>query len=224
MLLEHLDRLGLHHDVAVLPVVVEGGRGNHHPARERGVIGDARRRAGAMVDAARGAARNLELAVPLWLRSPWLPAATGGEKHGDLVLIAILVPGLDTDDVRHRAPVVGSRACHVLRWRRVVGVVGVELSRCRVLVLVRVRGGQVALRVGRARLARPWLDLRPGEHRPADRVVGDADLRAAAGSGGGELVVTDHEVGHYTFVLRVGAHGELVGDVMAVEAHVDGAG
>ena len=32
VLLEHLDRFGLHHDVAVLSVVVERGSGHHHAA------------------------------------------------------------------------------------------------------------------------------------------------------------------------------------------------
>src|SRR5205085_12262465 len=104
---------------------------------------------------------------------PWLP------QRPDLVLVAVDVARLDAHDERDGLTVVGLRGGHVRgRVRRVVGLVA-GLALVARLVDVGVGRTLVALRVARALLAGPRLELRTREDRAADRVVGEGQARAA---------------------------------------------
>src|SRR5690348_7959150 len=125
---------------------------------------------------------ELQLVVELGLRRPSRPGLARLEEDGDLILVAVLVAGLDADDVGDRLPVVGRGARDARGWRRVARVIAFELTGESVLVFVFVGRRRVALRVGRGRVgANPGLHLRTGEHGAAVGVVDDRHLTAAAG-------------------------------------------
>ena len=102
----------------------------------------------------------------------------GSKSDGDLVLVAVLVAGLDADDERHRLALVWSSSCRDV-GRRVLRVVGRELTgRARTCTGRRRSVGALHCASVAAVLAHPRLDLRAGEHRAADRVVGIVGLAA----------------------------------------------
>src|SRR5207247_549248 len=62
-------------------------------------------------------------------------------------------------------------------------------------------------------VAHPWLHLRPGEDRAADRVVRDRNLRLRAADASAEQVLADGEPVDDAEVAAVGALGEGTADV-----------
>ena len=117
------------------------------------------------------------------------------EERRDRVLVAVEVAGLEADDERDRDALGRGRRLDLRLGRRVLRVVGLKgagavgaragdaaAARRRALGQVEELEARrlVALRVLRALLAGPRLDLRAGEDRAADRVVGDDQPRGAA--------------------------------------------
>ena len=157
----------------------------------------ARRLAGLVLGVAREAVRDHEAAVELRLGRRRLPRLARVEEGRDRVLVPVDVAGLQPDDERDRHPLGGGRRRDALRRRRALGVVRLERAgagriaadageRCAIgrsalrEVQVLKRRRLVALRVLRSRLAGPRLNLRAGEDRAADRVIGDDEARGGA--------------------------------------------
>jgi hypothetical protein len=127
-------------------------------------------------------------------------------------------------------PLVGGG--HRDRGRRVGRIIDGEVAGQRVLVEELILGVDVALGVlwrteaGGFGLADPRLHLRPGEHRPALRMIGDRDLgadlvgklrRQQIGADGKIVDPADDAAGH-----RTGrAQGKGGGDVAAVDRHFE---
>ena len=88
------------------------------------------------IDAAAKAVVDQQLVVEAVLGRPRRERLGRVVEDRDLVLVAILIAGLDTDDVGHGLALVGGRGRDVGRWAR--RVVGGELARPRGLVLVGV--------------------------------------------------------------------------------------
>src|SRR5439155_7607301 len=87
------------------------------------------------------------------------------------------------------------------------------------LVEIGVRRRLVALRVERAGLALPRLQLRPGEQRPSVRMVRDRQARApTVGKDRRQLVDAVVKAAHETLDLLVGPHRERARHVGAVES------
>ena len=214
-LLRHHHRLGLHDEIAVLRVVVERGGPHHEPALQRLVDHHVGRDGLAVMRAAARAAGDVGLAVPAGLRRPRRPRLRRVEQHRDLILAAILRAGFASHDVRNGLALVGRRRADVAR--RVVRVVRLEAAAAARHVLVVVDHGPIALRVGRAGQARPRLDLRAGEDRPAVRVVGDRDRRAAGLALDGQRVGAVDQAGHEAHDAAIRAQRESAADVGAVQ-------
>ena len=140
-----------------------------------------------VVDAA-GAAERVDVLVVPRLLGPGGRRLRRVDEQGELVDATVGRPGDPLHDERNGLALVGRRLLNELRRRRVRRVVHDELGRAREVAVEELDlRRRIALRVGRraergVRLvlgpAEPRLDLRPGEDRPADRVI--LDLRATA--------------------------------------------
>ena len=223
VLLGHDQGLGLGDDVAVVPRVVERRRHDREAFGQRGFV-DHRWSATAFAfDPAAGAVGDQQLVVELRLRRPRRPRLARLEEDRDLILVAVLITGLDADDVGDRLPIVGRGARDARGLRRVARVIAFEPASEGVLVFVFVGRRRVALRVGRGRVgANPRPHLRAGEHGAAVGVVDDRHLTAAAGCFGREAVGAQLQARDQALVASVRPLCELAGDVGAVQGDPDG--
>jgi hypothetical protein len=134
------------------------------------------------------------------------------------------------DDERHGAAGVGGRQLRVRRW--VGRVVGDELAG-RIAIQPLDLRGSVALRVergaerrvGGVRVAGVRRDLRTGEDRPTDRVVGDRDaLARAVGASDRERAGAELQATEKSFEAAVRTDRERARDVDTVHVHAHAGG
>ena len=211
-LLGHHRRLGGDDVVAVVGVDVQArGRDHEAGAELRGLQHVAGREL-AVLGPARAAEGVEELAAPRLLGRPRHDRLRRVHEHGHLEDAAVDRPGHALDDERDGPAGVGGRGLDVRG--RVGRVVGDELvgrvaveqldPRRRVALGVERRAER---RVGGVRVAGVGRDLRAGEDRAADRVVGDRDpLAAAVGGAHGQRVGAELEAGDEALVAAVRAH------------------
>ena len=174
------ERLGLGHQVAVVAGVVQGVRGDSEAAAERVLEQHVGRAAHLVGGVATGAVGQDEFAVVAGVALGRVDRRGRVCQRRDLVLVADADTGLQADDERHLSAGVGRRRGDV--GRRRLGIVGLQAGWHGVRRPIQELDGRrtVALLVLRPLAACPRLDLRPGEHRPADRRVGQGDPRATA--------------------------------------------
>ena len=230
VLLEHHQRLRRHDVVRVVAADVEVVVRDEEAARERHVDDVVLRRA-VRVPRRRAAAELVEhLVVPARLRRPRRPRRGRIVEHRDVIEPAVHRAALEPDDVRHGRALVGGRVRDRRRRRRGRRVIRLERVAGRVHVHVRVRGGRIALRVGRCGetgdgLAQPRLNLRPREDRAAARMVRDREVhRRRLRHRRDDLVLADGEAGDEALEPAVRPDRERRRHVPAVEADAHGRG
>ena len=138
----------------------------------------------------------------------------------DVVLVAVLVAGLDSHDVRDGLALV-RRGRRDVRGRIRGVVIGERAGG--VACTGTDRSGAGCTGVHRARLALPRLDLWTGEDGAAVGVIRDGDARVLRTLGaGGDDVRTEGQAVDEAFEAPVLPHGERAGDVTPVvcDAHL----
>src|SRR6202035_4263786 len=85
-----------------------------------------------------GAEGEAQLVIPADLRCPRVPRLGGIEQHRDVVDAAVDHASLVAHDVRDRVALVGRGGGDLLGRGRVARIVALELTRARLLVLVRI--------------------------------------------------------------------------------------
>ena len=160
--------------------------------------------------------------IELPLRRDRAPRLAGPVQGRDLVLVAIHVAGLHSHDERHRDAQIGRRRRHVRgRIRRVVGLEPL-LARIGRLVHVAEAWRLIALLIACPLLTGPRLELRAGEHRPADPVIDQRyPRRPSAGQGRLQRVSSQLEPGHQALEGAVPASREDSRDIPATQRNLD---
>ena len=220
-LLGHHRRLGRDHVVAVVGVDVQARGGHDEALAERVGLQDRAGRQLAVLGAARAAERVEELVAPRLVGGPRHDRLAGVDQHRHLEDAAVDGPRHALDDERH----AGRRGLDRAGRGWIGGVVGDELAG-RVAVQELDLRRRVALCVERraqrrrrdVRVAGVRRDLWAGEHRAADRVVGDHDpLAGAVGGADRQRIGAERQAGHEALEAAVGTDGERGGDIGAVD-------
>ena len=178
-----------------------------------------------MLGPARAAERVEELPAPRLLGRPRLDRLARVHQHGHLVDAAVGGAGDALHDERHGQPAVRRRLLDERGRGRVRRVIGHELVRGVAIEVVDPRrrvalrvDGRAERRIRRVRIARVRRHLLAGEHRAADRMVGDRDpLAGPARVAHRQRVRSDLQAGDEPFQAPARPQRERAGDVDAVD-------